>query len=55
MSFNACNHGEVQSTGLVDLALNDFMRPIVPAACTHLITALVPASGLASSEDADRA
>ncbi len=55
VSCNVCNHREVQSTALVDLALGDFMRPIVAAAGTHVITAFVPTSGLASPEDADRA
>ena len=43
VSFNAINHGEVQGTALVDLALDDFMTPIVAAARTHFITATTAA------------
>jgi 3-oxoacyl-[acyl-carrier protein] reductase len=39
LSFNAIDHGPIQGTALVDLALNDFMTPIVAAARTHFITA----------------
>jgi 3-oxoacyl-[acyl-carrier protein] reductase len=43
VSFNAINHGPVQGTPLVDLALDDFMTPIVAAARTHFITATTAA------------
>jgi 3-oxoacyl-[acyl-carrier protein] reductase len=43
VSFNAVNHGPIQGTLLVDLALDDFMRPIVAAAHTHFITATTAA------------
>ena len=43
VSFNAINHGPVQGTALVDLALDDFMTPIVAAARTHFITATTAA------------
>lgn len=43
VSFNAISHGEVEGTALVDLALEDFMRPIIAAARTHFITATTAA------------
>jgi 3-oxoacyl-[acyl-carrier protein] reductase len=43
VSFNAINHGAVQGIPLVDLALDDFMTPIVAAARTHFITATTAA------------
>ena len=43
VSFNAINMEPVQGIPLVDLALDDFMRPIVAAARTHFITATTAA------------
>jgi NAD(P)-dependent dehydrogenase (short-subunit alcohol dehydrogenase family) len=43
VSFNAIDHGPIQGTALVDLALHDFMTPIVAAARTHFITATTAA------------
>jgi 3-oxoacyl-[acyl-carrier protein] reductase len=46
VSFNAISHGQVQGTALVDLALEDFMRPIIAAARTHFITATTAARAM---------
>jgi 3-oxoacyl-[acyl-carrier protein] reductase len=46
VSFNAISHGAVQGTALVDLALEDFMRPIIAAARTHFITATTAARSM---------
>lgn len=43
VSFNAISINDVQNVALVDIELDDFMRPIVEAARTHFITATAAA------------
>lgn len=43
VSFNAISLNEVQAIPLVDLALEDFMAPVIKAARTHFITATAAA------------
>lgn len=43
ISFNAIGINDVQNVALVDIELDDFMRPIVEAARTHFITATAAA------------
>jgi 3-oxoacyl-[acyl-carrier protein] reductase len=38
VSFNVISHGDVQGTPLVDMAVEDFMRPVVAAASTMFLT-----------------